>query len=163
MEMTGLDVEKEVPIEIAAIVTDFEFKEYETFHAVIRQPQAYLDRMDDWNKKHHKESGLTALVPNGLDPEAVQDDLILLVERHFKEGAIIAGNSIYQDRIFIDRHMPRLADRLHYRMVDVSSYKVIMSKKYGKTYSKKNAHRAVDDIRESISELKYYLGFLQFN
>jgi oligoribonuclease len=161
MEMTGLDVEKEVPIEVAAIVADYDFNEYETYHAIIKQPQRYLENMDDWNKEHHGESGLTAAVATGQDPESVQDDLIMLIERHFHEPAILAGNSISQDRLFIDKYLPRLAERLHYRMLDVTSFKLVMNKKFQKTYHKKNSHRAVDDIRESMSELKYYLQYIK--
>ena len=75
MEMTGLDVEKEVIIEVAAIVTDLNFKELETFETVVKQPQKYLDSMDAWNTEHHKKSGLTAKVPNGMDPDQVEAKL----------------------------------------------------------------------------------------
>jgi oligoribonuclease len=157
MEMTGLDVKKEVPIEIAAIVTDFDFQELEIYHSVIQQDKKYLDAMDEWNKKHHGESGLTEAVSQGKDSSLVQKEMVQLIQRHFQEPAIIAGNSIGQDRTFIDHHLPTLAAKLHYRMLDVSSWKVVMNKKYQHVYKKKNAHRAVDDIRESISELKFYL------
>ena len=157
MEMTGLDVEKEVPIEIAAIVTDLELKELESFHAIIKQPQEFLDRMDDWNKEHHGASGLTAAVPTGRDPAAVEQDLIRLVARHFMEPAVLAGNSIGQDRLFINKYMPKLASKLHYRMLDVTAWKIMMSGRFGLKADKKNTHRAVDDIRESIGEMAFYL------
>ncbi len=70
---------------------------------------------------------------------------------------MIAGNSIAQDRSFIDRHMPRLARRLHYRMLDVTSWKIVLAERFGLKYEKKKAHRALDDIRESIGELSFYL------
>src|SRR4051794_40613494 len=126
MEMTGLDVTREVIIEVAAIVTTVELAEIETYETVVQQPQSYLDAMDDWNRKHHGESGLTARVPSGRPPSAVEDDLIQLVDRHFKakDRPIIAGNSIGQDRLFIERHLPRFAARLHYRMLDVTSWKI---------------------------------------
>ncbi len=158
MEMTGLDVEKEVPIEIAAIVTDVHFNEGETYHAIIKQPRAFLEQMDDWNKKHHGASGLTEAVPNGVDPLKVEDDMIRLIERNFATAPVIAGNSIGQDRAFINRHMPRLAAKLHYRMLDVTSFKIIMNARFGIKHEKKNSHRAVDDIRESIAELAFYLA-----
>lgn len=160
MEMTGLDIEKEVPIEIAAIVTDLEFKEVETYHAVIKQPKEYLERMDDWNKKHHGASGLTAQIPNGKEPELVEGELINFIQRHFAEPAVIAGNSIGQDRLFINKYLPRLAAKLHYRMLDVTAWKIMMNEKYGIKAEKKNAHRALDDIRESISEMAFYLSFV---
>lgn len=161
MEMTGLDVEREVPIEIAAIVTDIEFKELDTYHAVIRQPQEFLDRMDDWNRQHHGASGLTAAVPKGQAPSVVEDDMLQLVGKHFGTPAILAGNSIGQDRLFINKYFPKLAAKLHYRMLDVTSWKIIMNARYQVKYDKKNTHRAVDDIRESISEMSFYLGRVQ--
>jgi oligoribonuclease len=157
MEMTGLDVNREVILEVAAIVTDLDLMEGETYETVVRQPQSYLDAMDDWNTKHHGESGLVARVPGGRDPQQVEDDLIRLVETHFTERPIIAGNSIAQDRSFIDRHMPRLAAKLHYRMLDVTSWKIVMGGRFGLEYPKAESHRALDDIRESIGELRFYL------
>lgn len=157
MEMTGLDVEREVVIEVAAIVTDLKFNELETYHAVVKQPQEYLDRMDDWNKEHHGASGLTAQVPTGREPGLVEEDLIKLVNKHFTERPVLAGNSIGQDRLFINKHFRRFAATLHYRLLDVTSWKVMFDALYGLKYEKKNAHRAVDDIRESIAELKFYL------
>lgn len=162
MEMTGLNVDTEVIIEVAAVVTDLELNPLHNYHAVVNQPHHYLDAMDDWNQKHHKESGLLTMIPKGKKPEAVERELIELVAEFFKdERAIIAGNSIAQDRLFIDRYMPNLAKKLHYRMLDVSSWKILLKERFGVVYEKKNAHRAVDDIMESISELKYYLSFLQ--
>src|ERR1041385_7486052 len=115
MEMTGLDVTREVILEVAAIVTTMELEEIETYETVVQQPQSYLDAMDTWNRKHHGESGLTARVPTGRPQAAVEEDLIQLTARHFeeKERPIIAGNSIAQDRLFIERHMPRFAAKLH--------------------------------------------------
>ena len=168
MEMTGLDVEKEVVIEVAVIVTDLDFKELESYHAIIKQPQSYLDAMDDWNKSHHGASGLTALVPNGTEPSVVEDQLIALVDRHFPaknrgDFAVLAGNSIGQDRLFINRHFKRFAAKLHYRMLDVTSWKILFKDKFNRDYKKGDQHRAVDDIRESIAELKHYLQFVKVN
>ena len=162
MEMTGLDVSKEVIIEVAALVTNFDFMVLDRYEAVIAQPQHYLDNMDDWNKKHHKESGLIDRLEFGIPQNTVESELIAFTEKHFpKERAIIAGNSISQDRLFIDKYMPRFAAKLHYRMLDVSSWKVVFQGKYGLKFDKKNAHRAVDDIYESLDELKYYLSYLK--
>jgi oligoribonuclease len=162
MEMTGLDVKKEVPIEIACIVTDLDFTEREIYHAVIQQPQSYLDQMDDWNKKTHGASGLLAQIPSGKDASVVETEVLQLIDRHFQgERPVLAGNSISQDRLFIDQHLQRLAARLHYRMLDVTSWKIIFQNKFQKTFDKKNAHKAVDDIRESIRELQFYLGHFE--
>lgn len=158
MEMTGLDVEKERPIEIAAIVTDLNLKEIETYHAIIKQPQSYLDGMDDWNTRHHGESGLTSQVPNGIESETVERALIAFVDRHFVgERAVIAGNSIGQDRLFITKYLPNLNAKLHYRMLDVTAWKILMNAKFKVKFEKKNSHRAIDDIRESIGEMAFYM------
>ena len=158
MEMTGLEVEREVPIEVAAIAVDLEFRELETFHAIIKQPQEFLDRMDNWNKEHHGASGLTAAIPNGREPLLVEKDLIQFVDRHFMgESAVLCGNSIGQDRLFINKYFPSLAKRLHYRMLDVTAWKVIFQAMFKTKFEKKNTHRAIDDIRESIGELQFYL------
>lgn len=164
MEMTGLDVKKEVIIEVAAIITDMQFQELETFETVVRQPQSFLDNMDQWNREHHGKSGLTAKVPNGMMPDLVEAKLCDLVKKHFpdsRQKPILAGNSIAQDRLFIDKYMPDFSERLHYRVVDVSSWKVIFNEKFNFKYSKSNQHRALDDIRESIQELKEYCRFVE--
>jgi oligoribonuclease len=164
MEMTGLDIKKEVVIEVAAIITDFEFQELDQFETVVRQPQTYLDNMDAWNTDHHRKSGLTAKVPSGMAPDLVEAKLVDLVKKHFpdaKNKPILAGNSIAQDRLFIDKYFPLFAERLHYRVVDVSSWKVIINNKFKYVYRKSNNHRALDDIRESIQELKAYCQFIQ--
>jgi oligoribonuclease len=167
MEMSGLDLNKEVIIEVACIVTDMNFRELDCFETVVKQPQHYLDNMDAWNTEHHGKSGLTAKVPFGMDPEMAELKVIDIIDRHFplsktdmKKRPILAGNSIMQDRIFIDKYMPKLSSRLHYRMVDVSSFKVVMTNKFEIEYKKKNSHRALDDIRESIGELRYYLDHI---
>ena len=157
MEMTGLDVDKEVPIEIAAIVTDTDFNEGEIYHAIIKQPRSFLEKMDDWNKKHHGASGLTEAVLKGKEPSLVEEEMIQFISRNFSTAPIIAGNSISQDRTFINRHLPKLAAKLHYRMLDVTSWKIMMNARFKVKYEKKNAHRAIDDIRESIAELAFYL------
>jgi oligoribonuclease len=162
MEMTGLDVTKEVPIEVGAIITAWDLKPLEEYHAIIKQPQKYLDAMDDWNKKHHGESGLVAQIPQGKEPALVEHELMKLVEKHFNgEPAILAGNSISQDRLFIARYMPKLNALLHYRMLDVTAWKIVLQAKFNAKFDKKNPHRAVDDIKESIAEFNYYLSFMK--
>ncbi|AGH95824.1 oligoribonuclease [Pseudobdellovibrio exovorus] len=167
MEMTGLDVNKEVVIEVACIITDMNFRELACFETVVKQPQSYLDNMDAWNKEHHGKSGLAAKVPNGMQPDMVEAKLIDLIDKHFpysksdlKKRPILAGNSIMQDRLFIDKYFKDLSARLHYRMVDVSSFKVVLTNKFEIEYKKRNSHRALDDIRESIGELKFYLDHI---
>ena len=160
MEMTGLDPEKEVIIEAAAIVSDDQLNELDTYHQIVRQHNDYLEKMDKWNTKQHKKSGLYELVPNGIPQEQMEKDLIELINKHFKEEKVIlAGNSIYQDRLFIKKHLPTLEAKLHYRMLDISAWKIIFFNK-NIMFKKENKHRALDDIRESIKEMKTYLCYL---
>lgn len=167
LEMTGLDINKEVVIECAAIVTDYDFQVLDTYEAVVNQPQPYLDRMDDWNKKHHTESGLVAKIPFGKTPEQVEEDLCHLLKKHWpkiekkEDKPILAGNSIGQDRLFLDKYFKEFAGQLHYRMLDVSSWKIIFHNKFGLKHEKQNSHRALTDIQESIEELKFYLSHLK--
>lgn len=164
MEMTGLDVEKEVIIEVAAIVTDVKLEALDQYHAIVKQPQQYIDSMDAWNKKHHNESGLVSLIPNGKDPQEVETELLSLVEKHYekKDRVILAGNSIFQDRIFIEKYFKNLSKRLHYRMLDVSAFKVVFNNFYQISYTKpQSKHRAINDIQQSVNELKKYLSYIK--
>ena len=162
MEMTGLDVDKEVPIEVAAIVTGDGFKPVAEYHAVIKQPQSALDAMDAWNQRQHRATGLYDLIPNGQDPAAVDAALAAYIKTHFgDERAVLSGNSITQDRLFIRRYLPLTEATLHYRMLDVTSWKVIFNGLYDLRFNKKDGHRALDDIRESIAELQFYMKFIE--
>lgn len=92
----------------------------------------------------------------------VEQELITLVRQHFgDEKVILAGNSIGQDRLFINKYMPALASMLHYRMLDVTSWKVVFNNHFNLKFPKKQVHRALDDVQESIDELKFYLGHLK--
>lgn len=166
-EMTGLDPEKEVIIELAAIVTDMNFQVLETYETVVNQPQIYLDKMDDWNKKHHSESGLIKKIPMGKTPDQVEEDLLKLINRHWPTKVerkddlpLLCGNSIMQDRLFINKTFKEFSSKLHYRMLDVTAWKIIFNHKYEIKHDKKNSHRALEDIKESIEEMKFYLSFI---
>lgn len=163
MEMTGLDVDKEVIIEVAAIVTNMKMEILESYHSVVKQPQKYLDNMDDWNQRQHRDSGLVALIPSGKSPDVVEQDMIDLIDQHFGENekVVIAGNSIGQDRLFINKYFRKLAGHLHYRMLDVTAFKIVFSNCFGVQHNKQSAHRAIEDIQESIKELKYYMGYIK--
>ncbi|MBT4762397.1 MAG: oligoribonuclease [Bdellovibrionaceae bacterium] len=162
LEMTGLDVDKEVIIEVAAIVTDYNFMTLDRYHSVVMQPQKYLDGMDEWNTKHHGMSGLTQKVPNGKPPEQVEQELSDLIKRNFTdEPATLAGNSIGQDRFFLKVHFKAVEKLLHYRMLDVSSWKIIFKEKFHFQFEKSNNHRALDDIQESIDELRCYIDHIK--
>ena len=162
MEMTGLSIQTEVIIEVAAIITDIHFKEFSSYSSVVRQDQRYLDNMDDWNQRHHRKSGLLKEIPQGKSLKTVEEDLIHLGHLYFKnELIVIAGNSISQDRLFINKYLPRFEKMLHYRILDVSSWKVLIENKYHIEIEKRNSHRALTDIQESIREMQAYCHHLE--
>ena len=164
MEMTGLYPEKDVIIEVAAVITDNKLNELEVYESVIKQPQKYLDNMDKWNQKCHRKSGLYPLIPTGRELISVETDLLHLLEQHFGDSnqVILAGNCIFQDRNFIRKYMTRLEQKLFYRMLDVSSWKLLFQKK-GFIFEKENKHRALADTKESIKELHFYLKNMSFH
>ena len=160
LEMTGLDPEKEVIIETAAIITNGQLEEIDSYHCVVQQDQDYLEKMDKWNTKQHKQSGLCELVPKGIAQDQMETDLLALANKHYQtEKVILAGNSIYQDRLFIRKYLLKFEEKLHYRMLDVSAWKLIFANK-GVIFKKENKHRALDDVRESIREMREYLSYL---
>ena len=165
LEMTGLEVERERVIEIAAVATDEKLKNLGQFHCAVNQPQSFIDGMDEWNQKHHRESGLIDLLPSGLSPDEAEKKLIDWTQSHFAEGEgdsrpILAGNSIAQDRKFIDAYFKNFEFHLHYRMLDVTAWKMVLEP-LGFEFPKQEKHRAIDDILESIEELKFYLNKLK--
>ena len=164
MEMTGLDPARERIIEIATILTDGQLAEIAVGpELVIHQPDEILAAMDEWNTKHHGASGLTERVRQSQITDAdAEAQTIAFIDAHVspRERPVLAGNSIHQDRRFIRRYMPGLEKRLHYRMVDVSTVKELARRWYPQVIArqpaKRDTHRALDDIRESIDELRYY-------
>lgn len=161
LEMSGLDPDKCAILEIACIVTDGNLVEQgEGLDLVIHQPDAVLDAMDDWCTRHHGQSGLTAAVkasPISLR-EAEFRTIEYLRKLTHKGQSPLCGSSVSHDRRFIDKYMPELSAWLHYRTVDVSTIKELVKRWHGDITlpSKKNSHRALDDIRESIEELRFY-------
>ena len=160
-EMTGLDPSVDCIIEIATIVTDSELNIVaEGPELAVRRPKELLDRMDEWNTKHHTASGLVERVLNsdvGIE-DADRMTFEFIAQYCDPRVAPLCGNSIWQDRRFIEMEMPLTAGHLHYRNVDVSSFKEMARRWYPglDIYKKENQHRALDDIRESIEELRYY-------
>ena len=165
LEMTGLDVTKCRILEAAAIVTDLQLNELETYQTIVYQPPEVLAGMDGWCRDHHGKSGLTKAVATGVPEREVEDTLLEIVGRHFQKDdkAVLCGNSISTDRDFIRAYWPRLAARLHYRLLDVSSFKVLFKERYGVKVEKAGSHRALGDIRESIKELEHYISFIDLS
>lgn len=161
-EMTGLDPETNVLIEIATIVTNYDLEIVARGPVfAIRQPQAKLDAMDAWNRRTHKKSGLLDRIRDeGVPLAEAEAETLKFVKRWcYAQSAPLCGNSIGQDKRFLVKYMPKLHDFLHYKVVDVSSIKLLASEWYGGKYEapkKKELHRALDDIEESIAELQYY-------
>ena len=127
---------------------------------MIHQPDSVMDKMNDWCKKHHGQSGLTQRVKDSTISLQEAEQLTLdFIRKHVGERqSPLCGNSVHQDRRFLVRYMPRLESWLHYRNIDVSTIKELAKRWYPELtpWKKKNAHLALDDILESINELKYY-------
>lgn len=161
LEMTGLDPERMVIIEIASIVTDYELNIIaEGPNIAINYPEDILNSMDEWSRTHHTASGLLERVRASRHDciKAEKETIEFLQDHCRKDESPLAGNSIWQDRRFLARHMPELEGFFHYRIVDVSSIKELVSRWYPSLppYEKKKSHMALEDIYESIEELKYY-------
>ncbi len=171
LEMTGLDPEKDRILELAALATGWDLDimekkdgEKAEIVAVIKVPEELMkERMvgDFWEKNTESRDALIRQSMSGEDAKAVEDKLLEFVDEWFGDEVILAGNSIHQDRKFIDREWPRVAKRLHYRMLDVSAWKVYFEGKLGKKFLKREEHRALDDILGSIDELKWYTGMIK--
>ncbi len=162
LEMTGLDVDACTILEIATLVTDAQLNIIaEGPQLVIHHDDQVLDAMDEWNTRHHGESGLIDAVKRStLTMAQAEKKTLAFIRQHcHRDTAPLCGNSIWQDRRFLGRYMPTLEDYLHYRVIDVSSIKEVVKRWYPDSYrneKKQGTHRALDDIRESIEELKHY-------
>ncbi len=162
-EMTGLSLEHDALIEVAALVTDYELQQVgEGIDVVIRPPEAALTQMNDFVRDMHTTSGLLDILAEGMSlPDAQEAVLAHLKELVPEAGkAPLGGNSVATDRAFLQRDMPALEGHLHYRMIDVSSIKELARRWYPRAYfaspEKNGGHRALADITESIAELRYY-------
>jgi len=162
LEMTGLDPAKDVILEVAAEITDFKLKTQASYEARIQQNRkTVLTRMQAniwWRDFPKNRDDFLNKLDQGKSLEQVERELVMLVEKHFgDEPAVLAGNSIYNDRLFLKSWMPNLDLKLHYRMLDVSSFKILMQGMHGEVFEKDSPHRAFDDIQASIAELQHYL------
>ncbi len=162
-EMTGLSLEHDALVEVAALVTDFELNQLgDGIDVVIAPPPQALAQMDDFVRNMHTTSGLLDELAGGTTMELAQEQVMAYVTAWVPEArkAPLAGNTVGTDRGFLARDMPGLESHLHYRIIDVSSIKELSRRWYPRAYfsapKKSGGHRALADIRESIAELRYY-------
>lgn len=163
LEMTGLNIETDTILEISSIITDNNLNIIAYGPTlVVNHSKEQLDKMDDWNTKHHGQSGLiaSAIVSTISLEKAEELTFNFLKEYIQKNGSPLCGNSIWQDRLFLKKYMPKIEQYLNYRIIDVSSIKEVIYRWYpkskGKKFIKPENHRAYEDICYSIEELKYY-------
>lgn len=160
LEMTGLDVEECHIIEIAAIITDKNLNIIaEAEPIAIYQDNEIMANMNEWCIKTHAETGLTKRVKESkISLEQAEQMIVDFIAQYVPyQNSPLCGNSIWQDRRFLGKYMPKIDDYCHYRVLDVTSIKLLNDYWGGKeSYHKQNTHKALDDIRESIAELKFY-------
>lgn len=162
-EMTGLSLEHDALVEVAALVTDYELNVLgDGVDLVIKPPAAALEQMNDFVRDMHTTSDLITELEHGLSLAEAEQQVLDYVREHVPEAgkAPMAGNTIGTDRMFLARDMTELESWLHYRVIDVSSIKELARQWYPRAYfaapSKAGNHRALVDIQESIEELRYY-------
>ncbi len=168
LEYTDFDYPNSLMLEASVEVTDFDFKTLANYEVRIKNdPKTLVERMalnTFWQDYPANREDFVRNNDQGKSIKQGEDELLALIDKEFgSEPVILAGNSIGSDRAVIKVHWPRVDLRLHYRMLDVSSFKVLMQAKYGVVFEKKNLHRAFDDIQASIAELDYYLDWFKKN
>lgn len=166
LEMTGLDIEKDKIVEVAAIATDMDFNELGKIDIIIKHSQKTLKEMSDWCKVTFTENKLLSkIIKSEIKEKDAEEKLLKFLDKHFKDDdhIIIVGNSIYNDRKFIDKYFKKVSKRLHYRMLDVSSFKILFKNKYlvSMNRDKESSHLAIEDVRESIKELRFYSQYIK--
>jgi oligoribonuclease len=163
LEMTGLQPNDDLILEVAAIVTDWDFNEIATYEGIVMNEDLTMrERLtlnEFWAQNVVSRDNLITQNADGKPIDKIEDELIAFIDEHFEKGkpVLLAGNSIHMDRRFITAQWQRFDARLHYRMLDVSAWKVVFESKFKKRFAKSGDHRALGDIRGSIEELKYYL------
>ena len=163
LEMTGLDPKKCTILEIGAVITDNNLEVIEEGPAIaIHHSDKVLNGMEAWSRYHHRKSGLTeACRDSKIRLKKAEEMILTFLQKHCKKkSALLCGNTIWQDRRFLTKYMPRLEAYVHYRMIDVSSVKELVSRWYPMDHKmpreKNQTHRVMDDIHESIEELRHY-------
>lgn len=161
LEMTGLSPVHDRILEVAAIITGWDLEEVATYTGVVKVSDKIIaERMvgEFWEKNKDSYDGLVAQNASGKPAATIEKELLDFVKEHCGDATVyLAGNSIHQDQKFIEREWPELNARLHYRQLDVSAWKVYFENALGQKFLKPENHRALDDIRGSIEELKWYL------
>lgn len=162
-EMTGLNVREDALIEVAVVITDGDLRIVDKgIDVLITPPAAALENMSDFVRTMHTSSGLLDALADGLSLEEASGRVLDYIRRFVpgKGKAILAGNSVGTDKMFLEAHMPAVIDHLHYRLVDVSSIKELAKRWHRRAFEnapvKHGGHRALADILESIQELEYY-------
>jgi oligoribonuclease len=168
LEMTGLIPEKDVILEVAAEVTGVDLETVDSYEATVgHNKELVMQRMHEnpwWKDYPENRDDFIKNLSKSKSLNSVEKELIDFVDHHFgTEPIVIAGNSIQSDRAFIKQWMPELELRLHYRMLDVTSWKLIMESMYGVVFEKPEVHRAYEDIQASIAELQHYLEWFSGN
>ncbi|MBQ9020092.1 oligoribonuclease [Candidatus Saccharibacteria bacterium] len=164
LEMKGLSPEEDRILEVAAIATGWDLEPIASYTGVVKVDGELIRRRmvgEFWEKNPESYEALVKQNETGKDVGVIEGELMGFIDRNFGKTVYLAGNSIHQDRKFIDREWPEVAGRLHYRMLDVSAWKVYFEGAMGKKFTKPELHRALDDIEGSIEELKYYLSFMK--
>jgi len=163
LEMTGLNPEKNVILEIASIITDKDLNIIAKGPVfIIHHSDENLKQIEKWSKEQHTKSGLLKKVKESTTTllQAEQQTLNFIKKYCEEKLSPLCGNSIWQDRAFLYRYMPKLLNFMHYRLIDVTSFKEVINRWYPNNpcavFEKKDTHRALEDIEESIDELKYY-------
>lgn len=161
--MTGLDVTRDALIEVAVVITDADLNIVDPgIDVLITPPAEALEGMNDFVRQMHTSSGLLDELPSGITMEDAQQQVLDYIRRFVPtpKKALLAGNSVGTDKMFLEANMPMVIDHLHYRLVDVSSIKELAKRWYRKAFEeapvKHGGHRALADILESIQELEYY-------
>ncbi len=162
LEMTGLEPDQHHIVEIATLVTDTEFNILEEGpNLIIHQPLSILENSSPFAKQLHVQSGLWPKIPESkISCEKAEQETLDFLSKHLESGVSpMCGNTVSQDRRFLVKYMPKLANFFHYRHLDVTTLKIIYDLKVNlvKEFPKKNTHRAMDDIKESVYELQYYM------
>ena len=162
LEMTGLDAQRDRILEVAVVITDFDLNSYAEYNSGVKHPKEVIEPLlqaNSWFQQQTSsyQQAIRDIYLTGKNQAEVEADILELIDNYIEDDRIIlAGNSIYKDREFVASYFAKIEAKLHYRMLDVSAWKVYMQAKYDLVYKKQEQHRALADIHESIAELKLY-------